>query len=68
MKANLFEGARRISKLLQMIWVVICFAAISAYSPSVSLEYKAAGPVAPFVRVASCGRIRPTQFPNCREF
>jgi hypothetical protein len=53
MKINIFEGARRISLLLQGVWVVGCIAVAVFNDPSATLDYETRGPSMPFVESAS---------------
>lgn len=45
---NVFEGARRISLLIKIVWVLGCTVALFMQTPSVSLTYQAELPSAPF--------------------
>ncbi|MFB3813494.1 MAG: hypothetical protein ACE14L_05225 [Terriglobales bacterium] len=56
MPINVFEGARRIALLLQVLWVIVCIIVVWVESPYVSLTYETEEPSAPFVKAKdSCG-------------
>ena len=54
MKINVFEGGRRISRLLQIVWVIGCIVVFWTQTPSVSLIFETDGPSAPFVETDKC--------------
>jgi len=51
---NVFEGARRISLLIKIVWVLGSAVAIFMQTPSVSLTYKAERPSAAFHQAKDC--------------
>jgi hypothetical protein len=59
MKINVFEGARRISLLLQGVWVMGCISLSVFENPYVSLDYETNGPTMPFVQAASSSCLSP---------
>jgi hypothetical protein len=54
MKINVFEGARRILRLLQAVWVLGAIVVSWNQTPYVSLTYSTAAPSAPFVPAEDC--------------
>jgi hypothetical protein len=58
MRLNVFEGARRITRFLQVVWVIGCILVFFVSKPSLFLTYETAGPALPFVNAnkSSCSR------------
>ena len=55
MNLNVFEGARRISLLMEIVWVIGCAVMFWTQSPHVSLTYQADRPSALFQVADNCG-------------
>jgi hypothetical protein len=63
MAFNLFEGARRIQLLLQVLWVLGCVVFVWNDTPSLSLKYETLHPAAPFHRTTGeCGSEDASEF------
>lgn len=54
MKVNVFEGGRRISRLLQWCWAIASALALWSNKPYVRFTFETSGPAASFVPVAEC--------------
>ena len=65
MRINVFEGARRILRLVQALWVIGAFVVAWITAPYVHTAYVTAGPDKPFVRSPAgfyCGSSSATEY------
>jgi hypothetical protein len=56
MKINAFEGGRRVSLFLKVVWILACIVLVHTRKPFVPLNYETQGPSAPFTMTTEdCG-------------
>lgn len=52
MKVNIFEGSRRITRIIQGVWIITCIGYAILDMPYVTIHYKLIWPSTPFLRMS----------------